>query len=179
MLSSASIRLIWSASLTSAVEPIDGFYIGYRTIGESGGGGGLSSIDNGPGGDGGHRGASASSSSSSSGSMPAYTFKTMYDLARLENNTTANSDPGRSSSSSSSSNMTTFCEVLSPVIIGNGETASSSSYGKARADYQQQGKMSFNLKSSSTATANSRRGEQIRCTYEFIVHGLSRKTRYG
>lgn len=142
----------------------------------------VSSIDNGPGGGGdggGHRGASASSSSSSSGgSMPAYTFKTMYDLARLENNTTANSDPGRPSSTSSSSNMTTFCEVLSPVVIGNSEVPSSS-YGKARADYQQQSKMSFNLKSSSTATANSRRGEQIRCSYEFIVHGLSRKTRYG
>ena len=76
--------------------------------------------------------------------------------------------------------MTTFCEVLSPVVMmGTGETVSSSSYGKARADYQLQSKMSFNLKSSSTATANSRRGEQIRCTYEFIVHGLSRKTRYG
>ena len=166
MLNSHSIRLIWSALLASAAEQIDGFYIGYRTLSS----GSIESIDiTGTG------KAVDQLSGKQSSSIPAYTFKTMYDLARIamangSNNDNNNNNDPNNSILTKSSNMTTFCEVIT----------SEAQMGLSYHNKKMEQKAKFGPKSGGNKDSNGGgKREQIRCTYEFVVQSLSRKTRYG
>lgn len=90
----------------------------------------------------------------------------MYDLARIANG--SNNSNNDADLSAKSSNMTTFCEVI---------TSEGQMMGYSRKSGEQQQKRKFGAKSSQRSAGLKR--EQIRCTYEFVVHSLNRKTRYG
>lgn len=159
MLNSRSVKLIWSIVLTYPIEQIDGFYIGYRpivsTMAAPSAGSIITPIDP----------VDGKSDPTKLNSLPSYTFKTMYDLLRLDNGSEesihglkglshTHADP------TNNNNITSSCEILP-------DTSSSPLVRKAHKRYSSR---------SWTQTGNK---EQIRCTYEFLVMTLTRKTRYG
>ena len=103
--------------------------------------------------------------------LPAYTFKTMHDIPAWQRFSSNTSSPIASSSSSSSSSdpqsqsLTSFCEKFS-----------SDSSHKSRS-------MSLLSKKSSVTKALNGKDissqARVRCSYEFTLDSLARKTRYG
>lgn len=140
--------------LTYPIEQIDGFYIGYRPIAATTPPGpqppAPSASDS----------AEAKADSAKITSMPSYTFKTMYDLAKLEDSI---DDLQPNGDVTSAHNSTTLCEVL-PETSGVIHPVSRISARKLRKGHRSS--KLFGM-------------DQVRCTYEFTVPLLSRKTRYG
>lgn len=184
--------------MTHPIERIDGFYIGYRPIhgtngadsvlldhnsGQSKHSNGKSSLPS----------ISASSSDPSSSLIPSYTFKTMYDLSKYSTNglnqthqiglsskftSTTTNDNSNTNNNNNNNNITTFCEVISvdddtadnlltPGMVNNDFLyGHSKKYGAAHRQQNHNSNKNGKL-------------EQIRCTYEFLLASLSRKTKYG
>lgn len=152
--------------MTLPAERIDGFYIGYRQMNSIG-------VDN-------NNNNNIDALDKAKGNMPTYTFKTMYDLNKFNYLANASAFPGIASNeadidnfqtmgNNNNNNVTTFCEVLlSPDEINDrGENGNNMN----RPQQQQQ-----QLRSSHRSRSKL---EQVRCTYEFIVGGLARLTKFG